>query len=289
MNFTIVTPSYRQLDLLACCIASVADQEGIHVEHIVQDAGTEGFADFLEKMKRRWPDRPGYRRVMVSEPDGGMYDAINRGLKKGTGEVCAYLNCDEQYLPGALRVVWQEMEKVPDAQLLYAGFVVVDAAGRMVTLQQPVSLFWPHVATSHLPNFSCATFFRRSLLNREKAWFNPSYRACGDAAWTLERLHAKTPSIRISRFISVFRETGDHQGLSPQGLAERAKIRSAQPVWVRWGAVLWKSLHRLNKLASGGYRLRTLRYDVWQKNSDATRTSYGPFIGTGIWRSRLHL
>lgn len=287
MDFTIVTPSYQQLDWLACCIASVADQEGVSVEHIVQDAGSEGFADFAERMRKRWPDRPGYRRVMVSEPDLGMYDAVNKGLKRGAGEICGYLNCDEQYLPGALQAVRQAMGKEPQAKLLYAGFVVVDAAGRLVTLQQPALLFWPHVATSHLPNFTCATFFRRSFLDQEKAWFDPSFRACGDADWSLQRLRAKTPSTRLFQFVSVFRETGDHQGLSPQGLAEREKIRSAQHAWVRWGAGLWKIRHRLQKLLSGGYGPQSLRYAIWHKSFDVARTSYGPSTGTGIWRSRL--
>lgn len=287
MDFTIVTPSFRQLDWLACCIASVADQEGVAVEHIVQDAGTQGFAEFAKRMRDRWPDRPGYRRVMASEPDQGMYDAVNKGIKKGTGEICAYLNCDEQYLPGALRAVQQEMRKAPQANLLYAGFVVVDTEGRLVTLQQPSPLFWPHVATSHLPNFTCATFFRRGLFDRENAWFDSSYRACGDAAWTLQRLRAHTPTIRLHQFLGVFRETGDHQGLSLEGLAERANIRNTQPAWVRWGAGFWKLHHRLRKLASGGYRQQTLRYAIWNTPLASGRTSCGPSTATGIWRSRL--
>ena len=87
MDFTIVTPSFRQLEQLSCCIASIADQEGVSVEHIVQDGGTEGFGDFAKKMAERWPDRPGYNRTMVSEKDGGMYDAINRGFEKAKGSI----------------------------------------------------------------------------------------------------------------------------------------------------------------------------------------------------------
>ena len=102
MDFTIVTPSFRQLEKLAGCIASIADQQGVQVEHLVQDGGTEGFRDFAETMARRWPDRPGYRRIMVSQPDKGMYDAINQGLERAAGNLCAYLNCDEQYEAGTL-------------------------------------------------------------------------------------------------------------------------------------------------------------------------------------------
>ena len=111
MDFTIITPSFGQLDHLACCIASVADQEGVEVEHIVQDGGTKGFADFAKQMAQQWPNRNGYKRIMVSEQDGGMYDAINRGLKRAKGKVCAYLNCDEQYLPGVLSMILASFQK----------------------------------------------------------------------------------------------------------------------------------------------------------------------------------
>ena len=164
MDFTIVTPSLGQLEHLECCIASVADQQGISIEHIVQDGGTTNFNGFAEKMKQRWPDRPNYRRVMISETDSGMYDAINKGIKKGAGRICAYLNCDEQYLAGALAKVIDEFKKQPEAVILYGGFLVVDKNGGLVTAQHPVKMLWQHVATSHLPNFTCATFFKKEMM-----------------------------------------------------------------------------------------------------------------------------
>lgn len=114
MDFTIVTPSFRQLEKLECCIASVADQEGVEIEHIVQDGGTPGFQEFSQKLAVRWPDRPGYRRKMISEADGGMYDAINRGLRAARGTWCAYLNCDEQYQANVL----QSVQRIADLQPL---------------------------------------------------------------------------------------------------------------------------------------------------------------------------
>src|SRR4051812_32476315 len=96
MKFSIVTPSFRQLDWLQLCVASVGDQTGVEVEHIVQDAGTEGIGDFVQI---------GSHLRLFVEADAGMYDAINRGLRRATGQICAYLNSDEQYLPDALRKV----------------------------------------------------------------------------------------------------------------------------------------------------------------------------------------
>jgi glycosyltransferase involved in cell wall biosynthesis len=289
VDFTIVTPSYRQLDWLGCCIASVADQEGVSVEHIVQDAGTEGFAEFAETMKNRWPDRPGYRRTMVSEPDQGMYDAINKGLRKGGGGICAYLNCDEQYLPRALARVKNEFEKHPEAEILYGGFLVVDPDGKLVAFRRPVKMSWPHVATSHLPNFTCSTFFRRALLERDQAWFDPNYKACGDTFWTIARLQSRIPSRNHDEFLAIFTEGKKNQGVGGGGLAEAQAIRESAPLWARIGAPLWKTIHRTRKIFAGGYRCKPIQYQLFLGEQKSGRTSFYVARPNPIWKSRLFL
>lgn len=287
MDFTIVTPSFRQLDWLKCCIASIADQEGISVEHMVQDAGTEGFGEFAKRMADRWPDRKAYRRVMISEPDAGMYDAINKGLKLGSGRICAYLNCDEQYLPGALAKVKKEFAQHPKAEILYGGFLVVDGQGRLVTAQRPVRMFWPHVATSHLPNFTCATFFLRSMLERDQAWFDSSYRACGDAAWTVGRLKTQNPSYRSPQLIAVFAQQANSQGLSKIGSEETFRLRGLQPRWIQGLGWFWKIIHRGRKLFLGQYfpvhvSTRIFIYPLQNESRQAIIGTVLPF-----WTSRL--
>ena len=92
--FSVITPSFRMLNWLKLCAASVADQHGVTFEHIVQDGGTGAE---LDEWARTQPSLRCFQ-----ERDQGMYDAINRGIKRATGDIFAYLNCDEQYLPGAL-------------------------------------------------------------------------------------------------------------------------------------------------------------------------------------------
>src|SRR3954468_24481434 len=96
MMISVVTPSWNNSDWLKLCVASVADQAG-PFEHIVQDgSSTDETLDWLlndPRVKAR------------SEPDRSMYEAINRGLKRAGGDILGYLNCDEQYLPGALEKV----------------------------------------------------------------------------------------------------------------------------------------------------------------------------------------
>ncbi len=289
MDFTIVTPSLGQLEYLECCISSVADQEGVSIEHIVQDAGTNGFTEFAEKMRQRWPDRPNYRRVMLSEPDTGMYDAINKGLKKGTGRICAYLNCDEQYLAGALAKVMEECKKQSAIEVLYGGFLVVNEKGELVTAQRPVKMFWQHVATSHLPNFTCATFFKREMMEREKAYFDTQYRACGDAAWTIERLKIGTKMGLMDEFIGVFVEQETNQGVKKEGLAEADAIRSSFPPQIRSRKFAWKSAHRLRKLLEGKYFPKKVSYDIFKKGDLGKRSHFPAKWANPFWRTRLRM
>src|SRR5438552_9069631 len=97
LRFSIITPSFLGRQWLPLCIASVADQQGVEVEHIVQDSCS---GDGTEELLGNYPSLRAY-----IEKDEGMYDAVNRRFGRATGEILAYLNCDEQYLPGALKAV----------------------------------------------------------------------------------------------------------------------------------------------------------------------------------------
>lgn len=309
LDFTIVTPSFRQLDYLACCIASVADQEGVSVEHIVQDAGSPGIEEFAEKTAERLLGKYGGERAtnleasellhlrtphgyslrIFKEKDSGMYEAVNKGLKKGTGKICAYLNCDEQYLLGGLEGVKVGLEKNEGWEVLYGGFLVVDGRGVLITAQRPVKMFWAHVGTSHLANFTCATFFIREMLERERAYFDTQYKWCGDAAWTMERLKKGTKVGKLDRFTSAFVEAGSNQGIEREGLTEAERIRDGLPSWVWRTSALWKLRHRIRKLLGGGYFPQQVSYDIFIKMELEKRRHFPARWANPLWGSRLKM
>src|SRR6266545_4953478 len=120
MRFSVITPSFNPSPWLPLCLASVADQ-GVDVEHIVQDAGsTDGTLDWL---------RHDARVKLFVERDGGMYDGVNRGLRRAGGDILAYLNCDEQYLPGCLQTVQSFFSAHPQTEVVFAGSIVTDGEG----------------------------------------------------------------------------------------------------------------------------------------------------------------
>ncbi len=159
---SIVTPSFKQLDWLKLAMASVADQT-VPVEHIVQDAGTPGIESFFqtETTKRR---NSNYQPLLFMEKDDGMYDAVNRGLSKAKGDICAYLNCDEQYLPGALGHVATYFEDYPDTDVLFSDVVLIDERAQPISYRRAILPRVRHIRASHLNTLSCGMFFRRRLI-----------------------------------------------------------------------------------------------------------------------------
>ena len=285
MDFTIVTPSFRQLGYLGCCISSIADQKGISVEHIVQDGGTDGFADFTQKMANRWPDRSGYRRIMVFEKDAGMYDAINRGLAKATGSICAYLNCDEQYLPGVLQKVGEAFRINPNVDLFFGDALVVDAKGNARCWRKvPVPLL-THTWTCHYSAFTAAMFFRRSLFEKGLR-FDTSYKAAADAAWYLEARLRGARAGSLGFVTSTFVETGENLGTTSAALEERKRLNQTAPFWMRILRPGWLLIHRARKFMLGAHLPRSFQYETYIKE-DVSRHSFSSKGLRATWPGRM--
>jgi len=96
-RLTIVTPSLNQGRYIERTIRSVLDQDYENLEYIVMDGGS---TDETVSILERYDDRIAY---WVSEPDEGQSNAINRGVARATGDVVAYINSDDYYLPNAFQ------------------------------------------------------------------------------------------------------------------------------------------------------------------------------------------
>src|SRR3989338_10633474 len=113
MKFSIITPVYNGEKNIAETIESILSQEGdFEIEYIIQDGGS---TDSTIKIVESYADRVNTGQYPIrcnkvsirysSEKDGGMYDAIEKGFARSSGDVMAYINADDKYLPQAFATV----------------------------------------------------------------------------------------------------------------------------------------------------------------------------------------
>jgi glycosyltransferase involved in cell wall biosynthesis len=121
-SFAIVTPSYNQGPYLKATIGSVLDQCYPRLHYHVQDGGSiDQTAEILQSFGRQVSWR--------QEPDSGQAQAINRGFAKSNGEIMAYLNSDDMFLPGTLAYVARMFRASPDVDVVYGHRIFVDRDG----------------------------------------------------------------------------------------------------------------------------------------------------------------
>jgi glycosyltransferase involved in cell wall biosynthesis len=278
VRFSVVTPSYRQSQWLKLCVASVADQ-GVEAEHIVQDAcSDDGTLDWLLTN----PQVKAY-----SEKDAGMYDAVNRGLRRASGEILSYLNCDEQYLPGTLLAVGAYFERHPEVELLFGNCLVVDSKGEFLCYRKIQKPSKHHVMVSHLPTFTCSTFFRRSVLDKHGLFFDSQWRDLGDADWVLRALDKGIRIGIMGEFLSVFTDTGANMNLSPNAQREKKRLAESAPKWARKLAMALVWRHRFNRLLRGAYRQKPFDYAIYTLAGSNGRVVHHVEHPTFVWKERL--
>ena len=304
-DFTIITPSFKQLDYLGCCIASVADQEGVTVDHIVQDAGSPGIEEFAEKMGEQLLRQYGGEKVsnlktfellhirtahgytlrIFKEKDEGMYDAINKGLKKGTGKIRAYLNCDEQYLLGALEVVQRFLQTRLNVEVVLGDVIIVGVDGEAICHRKMVKPGLAHTWTCHFGALTAGIFFREKLVN-EGLLFDTSYRAAADAEWFVRVLQSGKKVQPLRRTTSTFTESGENLGLSSTAKKERAKLDSSAPLYFRVLRPVWVLMHRLRRLWSGAHRPEDVTYEIYLPKKESRKVFNAKRLRT-TWPGRM--
>ena len=155
---SVITPCWNSETFIERTIHSVLGQDCSDVEYIVIDGGS---TDTTIEIINAYADRISY---WCSEPDKGMYDAINKGMRRANGEILAYLNSDDIYYPGTLTFVARYFAENPEVDLLFGDLNFID--------ESDCVLFKQSYPDFHLPRFRSmrhaaigqpAAFWRRSL------------------------------------------------------------------------------------------------------------------------------
>jgi glycosyltransferase involved in cell wall biosynthesis len=157
---TIVTPSYNQGHFIRATIESVLSQDYPGVEYIVMDGGS---TDETASVVRDYASR----LTFVSEPDRGQSHAINKGFSRGRGDILAWINSDDVYIPGAITAAVRAFSANPGCGMVYGEGYVIGRDGEVVSRfshSRPFDL-WRLV---HLSDYILqqSAYFRRSALDQ---------------------------------------------------------------------------------------------------------------------------
>jgi glycosyltransferase involved in cell wall biosynthesis len=277
MKFSIITPSFRNSAYLKLCIASVADQTGVEVEHIVQDSCSD------DSTQEWLPHDPRVKAYI--EKDTGMYDAVNRGFDRAKGDVLAYLNCDEQYLPGALAAVGEYFTQHPEVDVVVSDTVVVDGQGDYVchrySFAPTAGGIWIRFAA-----LTCALFMRRKVLSEWGVRFDTKWRDLGDFFYVehLARKGARFGELR--RMVAVFADTGENMNMKPNAVREKLEKRAMVPLASRLLRPWYLARHLWQKFRSGAVRQPPFDFEAYTLASPSARVSQHVTKTIATWPGR---
>lgn len=214
MKITVITVAYNSASTIADTVRSVATQTHPDIEHLVIDGkSTDATVQVVEA--NRHPSL-----VLSSEPDKGIYDAMNKGLDRASGDIICFLNADDLYAsPRVLsRVAAQMQEHGLDALLGDVGFFHGHDPTRIVRRYRSDRFHPDRLSWGWMP--AHPALFLRTEVVRRVGHFKTDYRIAGDFEFIVRAFHGHVLRYRHLPEVLVLMRTG---GVSTDGL--RAKIR----------------------------------------------------------------
>lgn len=194
---SIVTPSYNQGEFIEETIRSVLLQGYPNLEYIVIDGGSDDESVQIIRRYEKW------LAYWVSEDDSGQTHAINKGFSRSTGDVCAYLNSDDVYLPGVFHNVASFFEKHPEAGFVYGDCQLIDESSRIVDLWvAPNFDLLELLFRCYIPQQ--AAFWRKLMFSEVGAFDQQMHYAFDYEMWL--RMARQRPLSHVSLFLSQHRK-----------------------------------------------------------------------------------
>lgn len=254
MKFSIVTPTYNSLDHLKRCVGSLRAQKSVDYQHIIQDgASNDGTPEWLSAQS----DLEAY-----VEEDRGMYDAINKGWSRASGDILAWLNSDEQYLPGTLARVAEAFQRHPEIDFIQGHFIVVDGDGAPIAARREIRPSRLYIANTFLNAASCTLFFRRAMWEEGLLRLDTRYRYAADMDMVLRVIQAGKRCLCVKEYLSLFTFDGSNLSCHQEMLDETAQIQREHGAFrlgiVRNAVRVFRNIERLVK---GSYRTSAVSYD----------------------------
>lgn len=192
---SIITVSYNNASTIDACLSSVKEQLYASIEHIIIDgSSTDGTQEIIQSYK------PNY---FISEPDHGIYHAMNKGLQQAEGEYCLFLNADDKF--SSNQVIGELVQSSTNLDVLCASVQIYK--GKSLYRQYGASSFKPWMFVfGHQPPHP--GFFCKTTLLKELNGFNESYQIAGDFDLMLRVFSKPNLKWKTSNLIAVDMQHG---------------------------------------------------------------------------------
>jgi glycosyltransferase involved in cell wall biosynthesis len=255
-RITMVTAVRNGVKYIEDTIRSIVSQGYPNLEYIVVDGvSTDGTLEVIRKYEKHiaW---------WVSQPDRGVYDALNTGFARSTGEIMGWLNASDMLHANGLFIVGSVFAALPNVEWITGRPTLLNSDG--VTVQTGNVQQWSRYrflagACHYIEQES--TFWRRSLWDQAGGSLSSSYRAAGDFdQWVRFFRHAKLYS--VDAIIGGYRFHGDSLSARDMDDYHRAcdEVIEAELGSVRWG----KALRIFRGMSRAAKAIPAVR-GIWQR------------------------
>jgi glycosyltransferase involved in cell wall biosynthesis len=159
-RISIVTPSFNQAAFIERTIQSVLNQNYPNLEYIIIDGGsTDGSVDIIKK----YADKITY---WVSEKDNGQAHAINKGFRRATGDIVAWLNSDDEYCPNTLKTVAQTFMADKELDLVFGNRLTIDEKEKVIRDDRHTRFTFASLILYGMIISQPAAFWKRRLMEQ---------------------------------------------------------------------------------------------------------------------------
>lgn len=164
IKLTVITPVYNSVQFIESCIQNVISQKCEEVEHLIIDGGsTDGTIEIIQKYAEQYP-----HIRLISEPDKGQSDAMNKGIENAKGEIISFLNADDLYSTFTLKRIISLFYQInPNLDFVVGNCKLLDAEGTLIYINRPSRIKSYHFLTRMFPApiNPAAYFYRKSIHN----------------------------------------------------------------------------------------------------------------------------